>query len=288
MILKNPTNSKEKGIGVCAFNIDKPVFNLPEINEQLKLLKQRDSFLFDRLSRSEYGEISELVKQNGKINIEMSRHQITIDGLFSLGGGILSVDGLVVTSDLNFIRVFKNKNLGEANLGFVNIKPGFDPEKIKTKIARKLPPGLIIITKDEFIAREKLYWYENSPVGFIFTVVAIIGLIFGAIIVYQILFTQISDYLSVYATFKAIGYSNNYLMMTVIQEALVMSILGFFPGYLISIYMYNFLQNATRLPMIMNLDRMLTVMFSIVVMCILAALASMTKLRDADPADLFK
>ena len=233
-------------------------------------------------------QFGKLVEENGKVDIELSRHKISVDGLFALGGGILSIDGLTVTSDSNFIRLFQHKNLGEVNLGLINLKPGFNPEEIKAKIATKLPPGLIIITKDEFIAKEKQYWLTNSPVGFIFSVVAVIGLIFGAIIVYQILFTQISDYLSVYATFKAIGYSNGYLMSTVLQESFMMAILGFFPGYVICIFMYNFIENATRLPMIMNAERMIVVMVSIMVMCIFAAIGSIAKLRDADPADLFK
>jgi putative ABC transport system permease protein len=51
--------------------------------------------------------------------------------------------------------------------------------------------------------------------------------------------------------------------------------------------MYNLVQEATRLPMIMNFGRALMVLLLTIVMCSLAGLLAMNKLRSADPAELF-
>ena len=56
------------------------------------------------------------------------------------------------------------------------------------------------------------------------------GLVVGAIIVYQILFSDVQDHLKEYATLKAMGYTNRYLSGVVLQEAAILAIAGFIPA----------------------------------------------------------
>ena len=83
----------------------------------------------------------------------------------------------------------------------------------------------------------------------------IIGLIVGAVIVYQILFNDVSERLPEYATLKAIGYSNRYLFLTVLQEVLILSVLGFIPGVLLSAGAYEIARKGTLLPISLTLFR---------------------------------
>jgi len=64
------------------------------------------------------------------------------------------------------------------------------------------------MTKPEFAAREKAYWNGATPIGYVFAFGAIMGLVVGAIIVYQILFADVSEHLREYATLRALGYRN--------------------------------------------------------------------------------
>ncbi|MGK7873539.1 MAG: ABC transporter permease DevC [Xenococcaceae cyanobacterium] len=285
--LKNPNNLELKAIAVFAFKLDRPVFNLPEVNQQIALLKKSDTFLVDRLSRPGYGPIIETLEKKGTYTAELSEEKIKIVGFFNLGGGILSANGSLITSDVNYSQMF-GEPLEKVHLGFVNLEKGVEPERIKKAIAEKLPKGVEVLTKEEFKQSEKDYWKKGSPIGFIFNILATIGLIFGIIIVYQILFTQITDYLSIYATIKAVGYTNMYIINTVIQEGLMMSILGYIPGFVMCLYIYDFIKDATRLPITMTFSRALTVLFLTIAMCSVAGVIAIGKLRDADPADLFR
>ena len=67
-----------------------------------------------------------------------------------------------------------------------------------------------MLTKAEFIELERQYWGEGGT-GFIFNLGAVVGFIVGTVIVYQILYTDVSDHLPEYATLKAMGYSDRYL-----------------------------------------------------------------------------
>ena len=65
------------------------------------------------------------------------------------------------------------------------------------------------------------------------------GFIIGTAIVYQILYTNISSQLVEYATLKAIGFKNNYFLTIVFQQALILSLLAYIPGLLISTILYD-------------------------------------------------
>lgn len=113
------------------------------------------------------------------------------------------------------------------------------------------------------------------------------GLIVGAVIVYQILYSDVSEHLSEYATVKALGYSDGYLFWVVLQEALILSVLGFPPGLLLSLGVYQIARSATLLPIAMTALRIGFVYLLTVAMCGLAGALAMRRLQYADPADIF-
>ncbi len=57
----------------------------------------------------------------------------------------------------------------------------------------------------------------------------------GVVIVYQILYSNIATQFVAYATLKAIGYANSYLLNVVFQQALILAILGYIPGFITSV-----------------------------------------------------
>ncbi|MDZ8034720.1 MAG: ABC transporter permease DevC [Nostoc sp. DedQUE08] len=283
---KNPETFVNRPIAIAGFTPDQPVFNLPEVNQQKELIKAADTILFDRLSRPEFGPIVAELEKHGEVITEVSNRQIKVRGLFSLGGGVMTADGVIITSDLNYSEIL-NHPLEKVQMGVIQVKPGVDPESIIKKISKDLPQDVKLMTLENYIKLEKDVLAQSTPIGFIFNMGTVIGCVFGGIIVYQILYTQISDSLFIYATFKAIGYANSYLVKVVLQQAILMSLIGYIPGFAVCMYLYNFVQEATRLPMIMTITRGVTVMLLTIVMCSLAGMLAMNKLRSADPAELF-
>lgn len=143
-----------------------------------------------------------------------------------------------------------------------------------------------ILTMQGYINFEKGYWQKSTAIGFIFTLGTVMGFIVGIVIVYQILYTDVSDHLAEYATLKAMGYGNMYLAQVVIQEAFVLSILGFIPGLGISFGLYNLTKNATLLPLYIW-DKAIPVMLLTMVMCVVSGAISLRKVQSADPAEIF-
>jgi putative ABC transport system permease protein len=143
-----------------------------------------------------------------------------------------------------------------------------------------------ILTIQGYIDFEKGYWQKSTAIGFIFTLGTVMGFIVGIVIVYQILYTDVSDHLAEYATLKAMGYGNLYLAQVVIQEAFALSILGFIPGLGISFFLYNLTKNATLLPLYIW-DKAIPVMILTIFMCVISGAISLRKVQSADPAEIF-
>lgn len=283
---KNPQNQSSRDIIVLAFDPDKPIFNLTGVNKNIDIIRRADIVLFDRLSRSEYGPIATEFDQGQVISTEINSRQIKVGGLFALGGGVMSADGLLISSDLNFLRIV-GRSLSKVDLGLVTLEPGANLQQVRQQLMTNLLEDVKAMTKQEFLDFEQNYWKKSSPIGVIFSIGLMMGVFIGGVIVYQILYTDVTNHLAEYATLKAMGYPDWYLLKTVLQEALLLATLGFIPGLIISVGLYDLTKNAARLPMATNLERVIFILGLTVLMCFVSGAIAVRKLRTVDPADIF-
>ena len=284
---KNPQTRKETGILVIGINPDKPAFDLPEVNSQLNAIKMPDTMLFDSGSRGEYDKIFAQIEQGKPATTEIGRRTITINSLFKVGASFIA-DGTLITSDQNFLRVFPRQEPGAVNLALIQLQPGYDPIQVASVLKSKLVANDVkILTQEEFIAFEKDYWQKNTAIGFIFSLGVSMGFMVGVIIVYQVLSTDVNAHMKEYATFKAMGYRNFYLLSVVFEEAIILAALGFLPGVTVSFGLYALTRNATNLPLYMTLARAIQVQVLTIIMCMISGAIATRKVQSADPADMF-
>ncbi len=204
---KNSETRQKYNIFVFGFDPAKPVFDLPEVTQNLPKIQQMDTVLFDRASRPEFGPIPTLIEQGQPVVREVEGRQIKVDGLFTIGPSF-AADGLLITSDLNFMRQLPRRQLDEVDLGVVFLQPDVDPEVVQSSLHAKFGDEVKVMTRQEFIDLEKAYWAETGPIGFIFDLGVFMGVFVGAVVVYQILYSDVSDHLPEYATLKAVGFSD--------------------------------------------------------------------------------
>jgi putative ABC transport system permease protein len=283
---KHPQTHRKSSILALGFDPEKSVLNLPEVNHNLETLKLPDTVLFDQASRGDYNTTIAQINQGKTVTTEIGDRKIDMVGLFKVGASF-ATDGNLIISDLNFLRIFPRRKAESVSLGLITLKPGTDPRTMAAALQAKLPDDVKILTKQEFIDFEKVYWQRNTPIGFIFSLGAMMGFIVGVIIVYQILYTDVADHIAEYATLKAMGYKNLYLLVVVFQEALILSVLGYIPGISLSVGLYALTRNATNLPLFMGSLRAIQVLVLTIVMCAISGAIAMRKLQSADPADIF-
>jgi putative ABC transport system permease protein len=283
---KNPETGKKNTILVAGFNPDKPAFDLPEVKSQRNKVKLPDAVLFDRAGRGDYLDLIAKVDQGKSVKVEVERRTVNVSGLFKVGASFIA-DATLMTSDQNFLRLFPRREAGSISIGLVTLKPESDHQEVAANLKTYLGNDVRVLTKEEFITFEKDYWQTSTSIGFIFNLGVMMGFMVGVIIVYQVLSTDVNAHMKEYATFKAMGFRNSYLLSVVFEEAIILAILGFIPGVSISLGLYTMTRNATNLPVIMTLARATQVMIMTIIMCMISGAIATRKVQSADPADMF-
>ena len=118
-----------------------------------------------------------------------------------------------------------------------------------------MPNDVRFVTRGQFLEQEKEYWLTQTPIGILFSAILILGLIIGSVVVYQILYSDVTSHLPEYATMKAMGYSDRKLFQLVMLQAVYLSLIGFVPGAIIAQAIFVLLQRATSLPFAMTFER---------------------------------
>jgi len=283
---RNPLSSNIRSILVFGIDPAKEPFALPDVIANAHYLKLFNRILFDRLSRPEFGPIAELLASRGPLAVELNSKAVKVAGLFSIGASF-AADGNAITSDTTFNYLFSKQSSNEIDLGLIKLAPGADIDSVKRSLQKAFCNQVQVYSKTEFAEVEKKYWAESTGIGFIFTLGVFVGFIVGIVIVYQILYSDVADHLSEYATLKAIGFHDNYLLEVLALESIILALVGFIPAFLISVAMYFAAAEVTALPVFMTWQRAVFVFALALSMCVISAAIASRKLRHADPADVF-
>jgi putative ABC transport system permease protein len=285
---RNPYDGSKRAMLIIGVNPGDSIFRVDDIQRKLALLTVPEFVLVDQKSRREFGP------QDGRrfgdadigVETELAEQQVRVVGHFTLGMGFVA-DGDVVTSVRGFQRLHPRQAPEQVSFGLVKLRPGADADAVVASLREHLPQDVEVLTRADVLEREVRHWVWETSIGLIFQLGVVVALVVGTAIVYQVLSSDVANHLPEYATLKAIGYSGNYLASVVLQQAVVLAVLGFVPGLAVSAALYALTRAAARIPIDMTLSRVLFVFGLAVLMCTISGLGALRKVRSADPADLF-
>ena len=286
-----------------------PAFIKDDIRREITRLNDPRFVLVDTKSKKEYGP-----KQKGKfgrmdIGTEtiLGPGRIRIVGLFELGTGMAS-NGACLASPQGFIRACPWQTIDDVNFGLIKLHdptqalavkaklerifgvPAFPDEGVEESTLEAVDLANVdveILTRDVVNERETYRWVSETPLGQIFSLGVYVAVFVGVAIVYQVLSTDIDNMMGEYATLKAIGYSNAYLTRVVLQQSVLLAIVGYIPSFVVSWVLYEIVEAYSGMPMTMTTPIMGYVFLLAVVMCVISGLGALRKLYQADPVDLF-
>ena len=289
--LLRKADHRARPIRVIAYDLRHPLFQDTNrsVRNHFERLADNSTAIIDLRSKRDYGFDLNPDAANLDQSGELAGQSIEIVGQFTLGRDFAH-EGNLIMSDRNFARYFRYRGidpLSVVDLGLIQCESPEAAEAVKAALQDRLPKGVDVMTRDEFIEREIGFWARSTPIGMVFAIGAIMGFVVGVIICYQILANDIADHLGEFATLKAMGYGNWYFFQLVITEALYLSIMGFVPGLLFSLILFKINAAFTGLIMVMTVPRALLILGLTIVMCVISGLLALRKLLSADPASLF-
>jgi putative ABC transport system permease protein len=277
---QDPAGGQRIDATVIGFEPGSGVFTVAGILAQTAVLERPDTVLVDSQTRSIFGPLD-----TGRV-IDLGGHNVTIGGRYTLGTGFLGL-AVVLASEANFFRIFDHRPPDTVNLGLVTLKHGADPEQVARALRQILPDDTQVLTRDELAAKEVSFWTTKTGTGLIFGSGLVVAFIVGIMILYQTLATQITRQLPQFAMLKAIGHTNRLLEGIVLIEAMLVMIAAFVPALGVSLWAYSVIRAQTLLPVTMTPVQLAGVFVVGIVMSAVSALLSVTRLRRADPAEIF-
>ena len=297
-----------RGIITMGSNPNDPGFVSKDICQLARQLSDPSFVLVDSKSKPEYGPVNKQKFTEQDIGVETAlglNNRIRIIGLFKLGTGMAS-NGACLTSPEGYVRACSWQTIADVNFGLIKLHDDNSAEQVKRRLLAiygipesaanmdDQPEAVLLTNRDvEILTRadvnkvEEEHWTEGTPLGRIFYLGVWVALFVGVAIVYQVLSTDIANMMGEYATLKAMGYSNKYLTIVVLQQSVLLALVGYVPSVLISWILYQVIENISGMPMSMSPDILIYVLLLAIGMCVLSGTAALRKLFQADPADLF-
>jgi putative ABC transport system permease protein len=276
-------------VSLLSFGVDaaQPSFVSTSVAASLGQLKTENTALLDIQTRGVPASALSGLIAGKPFPFEVNGQTMTAIGTLEVGGGFLA-DGTLVVSDQTFLRFFPQRSGGAPSHILIKVDDNVSVERVVERLQRALPEESVKVQSIVGAGQADLaFMATERPTGIIFGFGVLIGIIVGIVIVYQVLSTDVADHLSEYATFKAMGYGQSFFLGIVFEEAIVLAVFGFIPGFIVSLGLYAGLSSVTNLPVAMDASRAILVFLGTLTACTLSGAIATRRLAAADPADLF-
>lgn len=164
-------------------------------------------------------------------------------------------------------------------------KPGTDPKIVCQNI--KAITGLNAYTSDEFTRKTVRYFLKYTGIPINFGIAVLLGFLIGTAIAGQTFYNFTLDNIRYFATFKAMGASTKVLTKMIFIQAFWVGFIGWGIG-LGAACLFGLLAKVSELSFRMPWPLFFLTCFSVGLISMFAAWLSLRKVRNIDPAIVFK
>lgn len=178
--------------------------------------------------------------------------------------------------------------IGPDNTVFIVVKvaEGYPVNRVVANLQDSLS-GVDVFSKADFSRKTRLYWTIETGVGFSFLLTIVISFLVGILIVGQTIYNSTMEHIKEFGTLKALGASNGEIYRIIFAQALMNALLGYLVSLLVTLLSAK-LYTAIGTVMVVNTATNLLVLALTLAMCLSATIVSMRRIRNIDPAILFR
>ena len=271
-------------------DLNEPALNTERLHADLQPLRIPGRILFDRKSQPHYGDVIGKLQRDGIVEMTTASHSaplqepLTVVGSYVLGGTVVYF-GTALMSAATLTSI-TGQPLQRINIGVVKLKPNVDTTEVAAQLQKLLPEGTHAMTLPRFITLEKRFWSNETPIGFLFDLGALVGFLISGIYIYQVLFQIVDENLAEYAVLKSMGYPNSFFTVLVVFTATILALAAIPPAIAVAFIVYEICVAATLLDLQLTVERMFAVGGLTIVIATLSAWLTKRRLHRIDPAAL--
>jgi putative ABC transport system permease protein len=215
---------------------------------------------------------------------ELGNKAVTIAGGYPMLRGF-AADSSVICSDENFLHLCLFPP-GRTNFAFLKLRPHSIDATIE-RLRERLPPDVQPFSREQILAREIDHWVNQTSTGQLFAFGVLVAMIVAAVVVYQVLSNDVREHLPEYATLKAMGYSFRRLAIVVIAQSIIYMLISYLIAVVLGFAVYRVTEELAGIPMRMTASSLLITLALAIVVGLLSGFLSLSRLRAAQPAELF-
>jgi putative ABC transport system permease protein len=157
-----------------------------------------------------------------------------------------------------------------------------DLARIQKEIGARLS-NLEVLTSAEFRRRSLSHWLFRTGVGIALIFGTILGVVIGAVIEAQTLYSATLDHIKEFAVLRMLGSSAGYIYRIIVAQASLISFAGFALGAL-CVVLVDRLSQQTALPMVVPPSLFLAMLIASLAIGAFSAIIAVLKVLRVDPA----
>jgi putative ABC transport system permease protein len=158
--------------------------------------------------------------------------------------------------------------------------------QVAAAIQRRVP-HVRAMTRDEMLRTTRDYWVKRTGIGFILSLIALMGAIVGIAVVGQILYTSINEHFHEYGTLKAIGVNDGYLYGVIAIQASFMALIGYALSLILT-FGVRAVAAGRGVDILITPGGAVLVLGAALIICIGAGFVAIQRVIRADPALVFR
>ena len=168
----------------------------------------------------------------------------------------------------------------------VKAQPGADIVELRDRLAQVMDLE-DVYTRQQFINATRRYWTFSTGMGIAFGFTILMGIVVGAVIVSQTIYSATIEHLREFGTLKALGAENSLVYGIILRQALISGVLGFVIGLAINFLVvrgYSSTGQVIIQPWQLFVGDFLITQLT----CVVASLISVRKAMQVDPMEVFR
>ena len=275
----NRLDGGQNQIQIVGFNLDSTrggPWNV--VQGSVDDLKTPDAVMVDEVYKNKLG-----VARIGEV-FEINGHRARVVG-FTHGIRSFTTSPCVFTSFRNALDYAPLRD-NQTTYVLVRVAQGADVEEVRQNILDNVD-GVAVLTTKQFSRMTQNYWTFTTGAGIAILLAAVLGVLVGFVVVAQTIYATTMDHIKEFGTLKAMGAPNRYVQTVILLQAGISATIGYVVGIIFSGFIVRFGQPAGA-PILLNLWMALVTLALTVAMCMGAALISIKKVTQLDPATVFK
>jgi putative ABC transport system permease protein len=242
-----------------------------------KVLLRPDTMIFEDSEREMLGKLN-----LGSVR-EVNGHRVVAGGFT---WGLIPFGPSFSFAEYDLARLLLGMDRDRVSYVLVGVAPGADLKKVQASLQSALPDARVF-EKKEFRRSIIGYVLTKTAIGITFATSTLFGLLVGFVIVALSMFSAVVDNVREFGTLKAIGATTGDLTRLMLVQSVVFGAAGALIGLALVSRVAEGIRSA-KLAMQLPPELLIVTAVVMIVMCGLASSLALLRLRQVEPAMVFR